>query len=79
MTLEKDFYIVLVNDPNFDEIIGLSTYFHNKPRCSLDESEAVIQLKDGQQSTPLLDPYPPIKPNDCCEIMQSSEWQNNIF
>ena len=56
-----DFYFPLVSDPNFKEIIEMSTYsLYDKPRCNLAETKAVIQLKDGQQPTPILDPYPPV-------------------
>jgi hypothetical protein len=76
--MDELFYIVPVSDPNFKEIVAISTNFaSNKPRCNLAETKAVIQVRLGYNPSPLLDPYTPIKRAECVTLMQSDEWQNN--
>ena len=74
--MAHEFYIIETADPNFEELISMSTSFDNqKPKCSLDETKAVIQLKDNQEPTPILDPYPPISKEDAIELTRTEEWQ----
>ena len=74
--MAHEFYIIDTNDSNFQAILDLSTNaFNRKPRCSVDETQAVIQLKDGQEETPILDPYSPLTHEQAFQLMQTSEWQ----
>jgi len=74
--MANEYYIVLTDDPNFKEILALSTAFvFDKPRCSLNEKKAIIQLKDKQEPTQILDPYTPLTQAQAAEKMQGEEWQ----
>lgn len=76
--MAHEFYIVNTDDSNYEDILQLSTNFiFGKPRCSLDETKAVIQIRDGQEPTPILDPYPVLSRDEAVSIMQTDEWQNN--
>jgi hypothetical protein len=74
------FYIVNTDDENFDVMVNKSTNQYTEPRCSLDKTKAVLEVRHGVDSSPEFDLYEPaLNHEEAFDLMQSDEWQNNTI
>ena len=74
--IEGNYYIVNTDDTHYTAILAISTNFlDEKPRSSLDETKAVVRIRNKIKVPPFMDEYTPIPHNDCFLLMQTAEWQ----
>jgi hypothetical protein len=74
--MERNYYIVNVDDKNYRAILALSTNaVTEKPRCSLDETKAVLEMRSFVNLPPFMDDYTPLTQEESAQIMSTLEWQ----
>jgi hypothetical protein len=74
--MAHEYYIINTNDSHFTPILAISTDFvKNKPKYSLDETKAVLQIRDKIKPPPFMDEYTPLTQEEAAALMQTAEWQ----
>ena len=78
--MNNNYYIVNCDDPNLEDIINVAVGDASTQRCSIDGTQMVIKLHDGDEGDyPFLDNYSPYNLEQIQEEMKTDRWTVPLF